>query len=113
MNAARQLGAALESEVFAALSDALERHGRRLGLSDVDVAVRILPWGLPETGVHGYAPTAHYAELTLDPGNPQFALRWRSEVPATLAHELHHCRRWRGPGYGSTLLEALVSEGLA
>lgn len=30
-----------------------------------------------------------------------------------LAHELHHSSRWDGPGYGKTLGEALVSEGLA
>ncbi|GGO27498.1 DUF2268 domain-containing putative Zn-dependent protease [Deinococcus humi] len=30
-----------------------------------------------------------------------------------MAHELHHARRWQGPGYGQTLLEVLVSEGLA
>jgi uncharacterized protein YjaZ len=35
-------------------------------------------------------------------------------VPATLAHELHHSSRIRtGPGYGITLAEALVTEGLA
>ncbi|MEH5143237.1 DUF2268 domain-containing putative Zn-dependent protease [Enterobacter cloacae] len=28
-------------------------------------------------------------------------------------HELHHAARWNGPGYGSSLGEALVSEGLA
>jgi uncharacterized protein YjaZ len=38
----------------------------------------------------------------------------RMWLPATLAHELHHSRRiQRGPGYGATLGEALVSEGLA
>jgi uncharacterized protein YjaZ len=36
-----------------------------------------------------------------------------AEVPTTIIHELHHCSRWAGPGYGRTLLEALVSEGLA
>lgn len=30
-----------------------------------------------------------------------------------LGHELHHCVRWAGPGYGPTLAEAVVSEGLA
>ena len=35
------------------------------------------------------------------------------QLRATLAHELHHAMRNRGPGYGRTLGEALVSEGLA
>ncbi len=46
------------------------------------------------------------------PGGLRNALQtW---VPATLAHELHHSSRIRtGPGYGRTLGEAMVSEGLA
>lgn len=31
----------------------------------------------------------------------------------TVYHELHHILRWDGPGYGDTLGEAIVSEGLA
>jgi hypothetical protein len=35
-------------------------------------------------------------------------------LPVSLAHELHHSSRIRtGPGYGRTLGEAMVSEGLA
>lgn len=36
-----------------------------------------------------------------------------TDVPATIIHELHHCSRSAGRGYGRTLLEALVSEALA
>lgn len=35
------------------------------------------------------------------------------ELPATVAHELHHARRWAGPGYGHTLVKVPISEGLA
>ena len=34
-------------------------------------------------------------------------------LPGFLAHGLHHAARWIKPGYGTTLLEALVTEGLA
>jgi uncharacterized protein YjaZ len=35
-------------------------------------------------------------------------------IPVALAHELHHSRRIiDGPGYGSTLLDAMVTEGSA
>lgn len=113
MNAGELLPPELVPELQDVLHTALSRHSQRLGLSGVDVAVRVLPWGLPETGVHGYAPTAHYVEMTLSPQNPNFAAHWHSEVPATLAHELHHCRRWKTVGYGQSFLEVLVSEGLA
>lgn len=113
MNAGQQVPPEIVPELKELLHSTLSRHSQRLGLSAVDVAVRVLPWGMPETGVHGYAPTAHYVELTLSPQNPNFAAHWREEVPATLVHELHHCKRWQGVGYGSTFLEVLVSEGLA
>jgi hypothetical protein len=35
------------------------------------------------------------------------------DLRRTVAHEVHHCLRMAGPGYGWTLGEALVSEGLA
>lgn len=113
MNAGGHLSPALADEVREVAGAALTRHAARLGLDGVDVAVYVTPWTLPETGVGGYAPLPHWIQITLTPENPNFASHWRQEVPATLAHELHHARRWRGPGYGQTLLEALVSEGLA
>lgn len=42
---------------------------------------------------------------------PEAALH--QDVLKVLFHELHHALRWEGPGYGATLGEALVSEGLA
>lgn len=113
MNAGGLLSPALEADVREVAGAALVRHAARLALDGVDVAVYVTPWTLPETGVSGYAPLGHWVQVTLTPDNPNFAANWRTEVPATLAHELHHARRWRGPGYGRTLLEALVSEGLA
>ncbi len=113
MNAGGLLSPALEAEVREVAGAALSRHAARLGLDGVDVAVYGTPWTLPETGVGGYAPLPHWVQVTLTPENPNFAACWRTEIPATLAHELHHARRWQGPGYGITLLEALVSEGLA
>jgi len=52
--------------------------------------------------------------LTLDPDNPNFERSLRDgDLRRTVAHEVHHCMRMAGPGYGWTLGEALVSEGLA
>ncbi len=31
----------------------------------------------------------------------------------TILHETHHCVRWRKPGYGQTLGEVMITEGLA
>ena len=69
---------------------------------------------IPEIGMVGYAPNATCFSLTFDSTNPHFA---PSLADGTLrrqvAHEVHHCLRHAGPGYGQSLGEALVSEGLA
>lgn len=51
--------------------------------------------------------------VTVDPGNPALHSNADRSLERMFAHELHHAARWDGPGYGSSLCEALVSEGLA
>jgi len=69
---------------------------------------------IEEIGMAGHAYRRGLFGLTLDPGNPHFA---ESLANGTLrrqvAHEAHHCLRMAAVGYGRTLGEALVSEGLA
>lgn len=90
----------------------LERVQAALLLPDVDVVVADNPEAaIPETGVGGFAPTAHLLYINIDPTHVD--LKIEEEVCSTLAHELHHCARWKAVGYGNTLLEAVVSEGLA
>ncbi|PTA66906.1 hypothetical protein C8263_15645 [Deinococcus arcticus] len=92
---------------------ALDRHAEALALDALDTVIHCSPWTIPEIGLVGSAPDGHSVLISVTPSNPNFAASWRTELPATLAHELHHAARWRSVGYGSTLLEALVSEGLA
>lgn len=69
---------------------------------------------IPETGTTGMSLRASLFSITIDPDNPNFARSLESgELQRTAVHEAHHCLRMGGPGYGSTLGEALVSEGLA
>lgn len=69
---------------------------------------------IPEIGMVGHCYSATHFTLSFDKGNAHFA---PSLADGTLrrqvAHEVHHCLRNGGPGYGSSLGEALVSEGLA
>nr|WP_274517589.1 DUF2268 domain-containing putative Zn-dependent protease [Pseudomonas sp. GM18] len=52
--------------------------------------------------------------MTLDPDNPNLLPSLRTgTLHRQIVHEVHHCLRIAGPGYGWTLGEALVSEGLA
>lgn len=69
---------------------------------------------IPETGTGGRACSETLLEIFVDPDNPSFAHSLRTgEFGRGVIHEVHHCMRMAGPGYGWTLGEALVSEGLA
>lgn len=69
---------------------------------------------IPELGMGGYAYHSKLLSLSFDPDNPHFETALRDgAVRRTVLHEVHHCLRMAGPGYGRTLGEALVSEGLA
>lgn len=87
---------------------------KKLHLDNVDVVIYDNPEGaIPEIGIGGYAPNSHLIFVSLDPQFPDFQKTIDEELKRTIAHELHHILRWRGPGYGETLLEALITEGLA
>lgn len=97
------------SEIRAAARDAVARVQDHADLPRFDLVVKGLPGGgVPEWGVGGFAPSAGLIEVTLNPDRFDPALLVR-----TLVHEMHHLIRWDGPGYGKSLGDALVSEGLA
>jgi uncharacterized protein YjaZ len=69
---------------------------------------------IPEIGMGGHAWGKHLFDLCLDPSNPNFAPALKGgALRRQVAHEAHHCMRNAAIGYGETLGEALVSEGLA
>ncbi len=68
---------------------------------------------IAELGIGGYTPNAHTIYISLDPKHHKFVSSLKLALPRTLAHELHHAVRWIAPGYGQTLGQALVTEGLA
>lgn len=103
------------SKIRSLYEKAMQRIVRRLSIGqNVDVVFQVSPQAtIPEIGIGGYTPDAHTVYISLDPSHKNFNLALREELPRTLAHELHHAVRWHKPGYGSTLEEALVTEGLA
>jgi uncharacterized protein YjaZ len=88
---------------------------RLLAIDDVDVSVMTgARFVIPKWGIGGYTSGPSQIQITLDPENPCFRDAAMTErLSSVIAHELHHARRMRGPGYGTTLGEALVTEGLA
>jgi uncharacterized protein YjaZ len=70
----------------------------------------------PETGELGYTdPTTGQVLIQLDPvSQVSFSETLAVWLPQALAHEIHHSvRTVSGPGFGNTLGEYLVSEGMA
>jgi uncharacterized protein YjaZ len=101
---------------LAALESALPRILARLPVDRVDVVVGYSDpfWTIPAYGIGGFSHGKGRISITLAPQHPRFAdPEQRERLAAVLAHELHHIARARSAGYGSTLGEALVSEGLA
>lgn len=88
--------------------------GSRLALPPVHIVVNTdLRLVIQEVGVGGFAPNANRVTLSIDPSRPDLAGVIQDALPPILAHELHHTARHAAAGYGSTLFEAVVSEGLA
>jgi Predicted Zn-dependent protease (DUF2268) len=70
----------------------------------------------PETGELGYTdPTSGQVLIQLDPESQvSFSETLAVWLPEALAHEIHHAVRiLTGPGFGDTLGQFLVSEGMA
>ena len=82
-------------------------------LPPVDVVVKAGTYVIPEKGHMGYCPEPGLVYVTVNPDNPAFHKNEDHSLERMFAHELHHAARWAGPGYGATLGEAVVSEGLA
>ncbi|SFL84395.1 DUF2268 domain-containing putative Zn-dependent protease [Methylobacterium pseudosasicola] len=101
--------------VAAEIAVARDAIARVLPLPSLDILVERRPGEtIPETGTAGRAYRPSLFSLTLDPDNPNFATSLgNGDIRRTVVHEVHHCLRMAGPGYGATLGEALVSEGLA
>ncbi len=85
-----------------------------LPVPNVDVVVYVDPaYVVPELGTGGFSPAANRIFIAVDPDNAHFVRGLEREFLFCLGHELHHSLRWGAVGYGETLGEVLVTEGLA
>jgi len=97
----------------ASLVETHKRAATLIPLQPLDVVVQTGKRVIPEKGHVGYSPKPGAVFVTVDPDNPALQANVDASLERMFAHELHHAARWDGPGYGSSLGAALVSEGLA
>lgn len=95
------------------LSETYMKANIPMPLPSLDVIVKAGVHVIPEKGHLGYCPEPGVVYITVDPANPAFCANANQSLERMFAHELHHAARWNGPGYGFSLGEVLVSEGLA
>lgn len=95
------------------LTETYAKASMLMNLPSLDIIVKAGTQVIPEKGHLGYSPEPGIVYITVDPKNLSFCSNHNNSLERMLAHELHHAARWAGPGYGPTLGEAIVSEGLA
>lgn len=107
--------AELRSDLTDEFDAAYKTISRLMTPPRLDVLIQRLPGEtLPEMGLVGRAYRSTMFTMTIDPDNPNLLPSLRTgTLHRQIVHEVHHCLRMAGPGYGWTLGEALVSEGLA
>ena len=97
-----------------ALKETIKRIEKSFPINNLDVAIFDSPeTAIPEFGMGGYTVNPNYITISVDPKNSNISKVYYEELIDTLAHEFHHVARWRTVGYGRTLLEAMITEGLA
>jgi hypothetical protein len=99
-------------QIYRRIEDALAPD---IAMPPVDILIQRLPdLVIPELGFGGSCFRSGCITVTLDPDNANYESSLAAgELSRTLTHELHHSLRHDGAGYGWTLGEAIVSEGLA
>jgi uncharacterized protein YjaZ len=94
--------------------DTIDKISRTIPVSEIDVVVYDNPAGIiQDQGIGGYTPFSYLVMLSIDSNFSNLSNSILKQFKRVLAHELHHALRWKNPGYGKTLIEVLISEGLA
>ncbi len=101
---------AQQAKIERAFKKAVSTATNLLNLDTVDViCIGDKTKVIPEVGIGGFTPSRHLTYLYIDPKIDVD----EKEIFNTLCHEFHHAKRYDGPGYGETLFDSMIFEGLA
>jgi uncharacterized protein YjaZ len=83
-------------------------------ISNLRILVRSTSYNvIPEIGIGGFNPNSTDITISIDPNFEDLTQSLNEELGPLMAHEIHHANRRRQVGYGLTLLQTAVSEGMA
>lgn len=104
----------LRSIIETEVSTGISLINNLMEIDDIQIRIvdnsNIIPVGF---GIGGYNPNEQEVIIAVNTNfNNLDSCLEQSFIPL-LAHEIHHAKRRRSVGYGNTLLQAVVSEGLA
>lgn len=95
-------------------SSSVSKISEKIPISNIDVLVTSDANGaIPEIGIGGRMLNPHLVLVSLDTKFPNLMKFLPERLENSLVHEFHHCMRLNNVGSTKTLLEALITEGLA
>jgi len=94
--------------------ETLQLVNAKMSVDNIKIKVKNNPGNtIPEIGIGGFNPNQYEVLISVDLGFNNLDQSISTVLGPTLAHEIHHLKRRRSVGYGDTLLEACITEGLA
>lgn len=87
---------------------------KKIPIPNIDIVFYDNPENvIPHLGIGAFTNNINLVLVPLNSSFKNFEKTISEEMLRILAHELHHCARMKAVGYGKTLFETMVSEGLA
>ncbi len=103
-----------KNRIMKAARESIKIIKKKIPIPDVDIVFYDNPNNtIPHLGIGAFTNNINLVLVPLNPKFKNFDKTINEEMLRILAHELHHCARMKAVGYGGTLFEVMVSEGLA
>ncbi|WP_370476502.1 DUF2268 domain-containing putative Zn-dependent protease [Tamlana flava] len=103
-----------KSTIETKVKEAVSVVNAKMPTENINIKIRASATNvIPEIDIGGFNPNANEVIVSINPNFANLNQSISNELGPTIAHEMHHAKRRRSVGYGSSLLQAMVTEGLA
>lgn len=100
--------------IEAKVRETVSKVNEKMPTENINIRIKVSSTNvIPEIGIGGFNPNANEVILSLNPNFIDIDQSIANELGPMIAHEMHHAKRRRSVGYGSNLLQAMITEGLA